>query len=337
VPRTLVTGGTGFLGSHLVKALVGAGHDVRALDVNPPRRPAADYEYVEADVRDADAVLKAARGCDVVVDNAALVPVTRSTADEFREVNVGGCLNALDAARAEGAYVVHVSSSSIYGVPDRLPVTEDTPLRPFESYGESKAQAERVVHAERERGLPIASLRSRALVGEGRLGLFEIVFRRIRDGRRVPMFGSGDVRIQMCDAEDFAAAALAAIERRADGDYNVAAAEFGTVREDLEKLIAHAGTGARLQPVPVAVIKAVLLPLGAFGRSPLTKWHWVSSATSFWCDLGRARDELGWTPRRSNAEALANAYDVWLAAPENVGESGHTRPLQGALARLLRG
>ena len=77
-------------------------------------------EFVRADVRDRDAMRRAAPGCDVVVDNAALVPVTRSTAQGFRSVNLDGCKATLDAARAAGAYVVHVSSSSIYGMPDRI-------------------------------------------------------------------------------------------------------------------------------------------------------------------------------------------------------------------------
>ncbi len=337
MPRALVTGGTGFLGSHLARALVGAGYDVTALDLHPPRRPVTAYEFRQGDVRDRAAVAEAAHGCEVVVDNAALVPVTRSTPEEFRAVNVEGCRNTLDAARAEGAYVLHVSSSSIYGVPELLPVTEESPLRPFEPYGASKAEAEELVHRERETGLVVSSLRSRALVGEGRLGLFEIVFRRVRDGKRVPMFGNGDIRIQMCAAEDFCSAALAAIERRANGDYNIGAARGGTVTEDLEGLIEHAGSSARLQPVPIWAIRAVLRGLELVDRSPFTKWHWVSSATPYWAEVDKARDELGWEPRHSNAEALGIAYDRWLAQPDEVGASGHTRPLRGLLARALRG
>src|SRR3954464_9980081 len=79
VPRALVTGGTGFLGLHLARALSGAGYEVRTLDVHEPG-PHADpeWEFVKADVRDAAAIEKAVAGMDVIVDNAALVPVTRS-------------------------------------------------------------------------------------------------------------------------------------------------------------------------------------------------------------------------------------------------------------------
>jgi nucleoside-diphosphate-sugar epimerase len=334
--RALVTGGTGFLGAHLADTLAAAGHEVRTLDVNPPEHPGA-HEYVRADVRDAEAVRRAAAGCEVVVDNAALVPVTRASEAEYRAVNVDGCRNTLDAAEAAGAYVLHISSSAIFGIPVELPVRTDTPLTPFEPYGRSKAEAEGVVETRRRAGLTVASLRPRTLLGEGRLGLFDVIFARVRAGRRVPIFGPGDNRVQMCDVEDFCAAAVAAVERRANGDYNIGSAGYGTVREDLEGLIERVESTARLQPVPAPAIRAVLRPLDAIGRSPFNEWHWRSAPESFYFDISRAREELGWEPRRTNVDALENAYRHYVRRLGDTGASAHRRPLRGVLARLLRG
>jgi nucleoside-diphosphate-sugar epimerase len=335
VPRALVTGGTGFLGGHLAGALERAGFDVRLLDVDPA--DGGDREVVRADVRDAEAMRRAAAGCDVVVDNAALVPVTRASAAQYRSVNVDGCRTTLDAAEAAGAYVLHISSSAIFGVPAQLPVAADSPLAPFEPYGQSKADAERLVHARRESGLVVGSLRPRTLLGEGRLGLFDVIFSRIRRGRRVPMFGRGLNRVQMCDVDDFCAAALAAIERRANADYNIGSAGFGTVREDLEGLIVRVGSRSRVQPVPVWAVRAVLQPLDAIGRSPFNEWHWHSAPAPFYFDISRAQEELGWKPRRTNVEALENAYRHYVRRSGASGVSAHRRPLRGVLARLLRG
>jgi nucleoside-diphosphate-sugar epimerase len=335
VPRALVTGGTGFLGGHLAKALEGAGFEVRVLDVEPPED--RGREVIRADVRDADAMRRAAAGCDVVVDNAALVPVTRASASDYRSVNVDGCRATLDAAEAAGAYVLHISSSAIFGVPARLPVGPDSPLTPFEPYGESKAEAERLVHARREAGLVVGSLRPRTLLGAGRLGLFDVIFARIARGRRVPLFGAGRNKVQMCDVEDFCAAALAAIQLHANSDYNVGSAGFGTVREDLEALIERVGSRSRLQPVPVWAIRAVLQPLDAVGRSPFNEWHWRSAPAPFYFDITRTREELGWEPRRTNVAALENAYLHHVRRGAADGVSAHRRPLRGLLARLLRG
>ena len=117
---------------------------MRTLDVNPPARGARAHEFVQADTRDAGAMRAAVDGCEVVVENAALVPVTRSTEAEYRSVNVDGCRTTLDAAEAAGAYVVRVSSSAIYGVPRAAP-DAGRPRRspPFDPYGRSKAEAER--------------------------------------------------------------------------------------------------------------------------------------------------------------------------------------------------
>lgn len=334
--RALVTGGTGFLGFHLAGALSEAGWEVRVLDVHPPAAELpAGQVFIRADVRDQRALREAADGCEVVIDNAALVPVTRSSPDQFRSVNVEGCRNTLHVARDVGAYVVHVSSSAIYGKPCEMPVTEETPLRPFEPYGESKAEAERLVHRERASGLRISSLRSRALLGRGRLGLFELIFSRIRQGKRVPMFGRGQNVLQMCDARDFAAAAMACIEQKANGDYNIGAAVYGTPRDDLQALIERLGSEAQLQPVPVWMIRAVLRSLSVVGRSPFTAWHWHASSATFYASLDRARAELGWQPQYSNVDALERAYYEYLGG--RGGGSPHSAPLRGALARALRG
>jgi nucleoside-diphosphate-sugar epimerase len=333
--RALVTGGAGFLGGHLATALEKAGFEVRLLDLDPPA--GGEREVARADVRDAQAMRRAASGCDVVVDNAALVPVTRASRAEYRSVNVDGCRTTLDAAAAAGAYVLHISSSAIFGVPARLPVAADAPLTPFEPYGESKAEAEGVVHARRQAGLVVGGLRPRTLLGEGRLGLFDVIFSRIRRGRRVPLFGGGDNRVQMCDVEDFCAAALAAIERRANGDYNIGSSGYGTVRQDLQALIERVGSRSRLQPVPVWAIRAVLQPLDLVGRSPFHEWHWRSAPAPFYFDISLARRELDWEPRRTNVDALENAYRHYLRSTGASGTSAHRRPLRGALARLLRG
>ncbi|HEU0023950.1 MAG TPA: NAD-dependent epimerase/dehydratase family protein, partial [Thermoleophilaceae bacterium] len=162
MPRALVTGGAGFTGSHIADTLAEAGWSVRTLDVNPPapgRGPS--HEFVQADTRDAAAMREAVRGCEVVVENAALVPITRSSPAEYRSVNVDGCRTTLDAAEAEGAYVVRLSSCSIYGIPRVVPAPVDTPFAPFEPYGRSKAEAERLVAERRRAGLAISSFRPR--------------------------------------------------------------------------------------------------------------------------------------------------------------------------------
>lgn len=338
VEKALVTGGTGFLGTLISATLVEAGFDVTAIDVVDPGPDFPERaRFSFCDITDPAAVRKAVEGFDVVVSNAALVPITNSTAEEYLRVNEGGTEIVLAAAREQGAYCCHVSSSAVFGAPRSVPVTNATPIAPFEDYGVSKAAGEAAVARAREEGLTASILRPRTLIAEGRLGLFDMIFSRIRAGKAVPLLGGGDNLFQLCDGKDFADAVLAAIQKRAPGDYNIGALEYGTVREDIQKLIDHAGSGSRLVPIPVWATEASLGGLRMTGLSPFSKWHWRSAYTPFYFDMDPVCEELEWRPKLSNADSMIKAYDIYLSTPGASGNSAHRMPISGTMARVLRG
>jgi UDP-glucose 4-epimerase len=148
--RLLVTGGGGFIGSNLVRALLERGYDVRVLDNfstgNRDNLEGLDVEIVEGELRSYERVHNAMRGVEVVFHLGALGSVPRSVQDPLTSsaVNVEGTLNVLLAARDEGVRrVVYSSSSSVYGTRRELPVTEATPPDPLSPYGVAKLAAER--------------------------------------------------------------------------------------------------------------------------------------------------------------------------------------------------
>src|SRR2546425_1212200 len=143
----LVTGGAGFLGAHTARALHARGERVRVLDILPAPELPAGIEYLRADVLDAARVAEATAGVDVVHHHAALVPLTKAGRRLWR-VNVDGTQQVLDAARAAGVkFFIHVSTSAVFGRPERCPITDDTPLRPLEDYGRAKLGGEERVAA----------------------------------------------------------------------------------------------------------------------------------------------------------------------------------------------
>lgn len=148
---TLVTGGAGFIGSHLAERLLRLGHDVRVLDNFSTGRPENIEGFrdrirlIEADVRDMASVRAAVDGVDVVFHEAALASVPRSIEDPVtsNDVNVGGTLNVLTASLDAGVRrVVYASSSSIYGDSPVLPKTEDVPPVPESPYAAGKLAGE---------------------------------------------------------------------------------------------------------------------------------------------------------------------------------------------------
>ncbi len=173
--RLIVTGAAGFIGSHLCRGLVAEGHDVVGLDDLSEGKlenlsDAPGVRFVQADLRDEDAVRGAVSGCDVVFHHAAKKSVSRSLEDPlaFDGVNVRGTLNVLLAARDAGASVVFASSSSIYGDQERYPLTEDMEPRPRSPYAAGKLAAEAYCRAWWESfSVPTVSLRYFNVYGPG--------------------------------------------------------------------------------------------------------------------------------------------------------------------------
>ena len=154
----------------------------------------------------------------------------------------------------------------------------------------------------------------------------EYLFDWIREGRRIYILGKGHNRYQLLAVEDLVDAVVgAAKERAAAGEtFNVGAREFGTVREDLGALIAHAGSGSRLQPIPAKPAELALRALELMHLSPLAEWHYKTAHRDSFVDVAKAQRLLGWEPRYSNREALIRTYDWYLANRGRIAAAGVT-------------
>jgi nucleoside-diphosphate-sugar epimerase len=335
--RVLVTGGSGYFGTVLADRLARDGAVVRVFDLNPPDPTGAVDEYVSGDVRDLDAVRTACEDVDAVFHNVAQVPLARDR-DLFESVNIGGTANVLVAARdARVGKVVHTSSSAIFGIPEHNPVTEQTPPRPLEAYGRAKLEAEVVCREAAAGGLDVTIVRPRTILGHGRLGIMAVLFDFVADGAPLYVLGRGDNRYQFVHAEDLADACALAAERPGPTVYNIGAAEFGTMRETLEALVAAAGTGSKVRSLPVGAARTGMQALGRAGLAPFAPYHWMLYGESLWFDVTKARHELGWEPRHSNVSALVESYEWFLAhRHDDARGSHHQRPVAPGLLRVLK-
>jgi nucleoside-diphosphate-sugar epimerase len=340
--RWAISGGAGFLGLHLARRLLADGHEVRSLDLAPLGGPGLGVEELRGDIRDEAACRELVEGARILVHAAAALPI-RGSRGAIRSVNVDGTLTLLAAAAAAKVKrVVLVSSTAVYGVPEKHPIEEDDPLVGVGHYGESKIEAEEVCRAFMRRGLDCVILRPKTFIGPERLGVFEILFDWIREGRRIYVLGDGSNRYQLLAVEDLVEAiALAASKRAARGEtLNIGAREFGTVRSDLQALIDHAGSSSRITPIPVRPAEATLRTLELARLSPLVEWHYKTAHKDSFVDVSRAERILGWKPRLSNADALIQTYDWYLAHRHELTDGAgvtHRVPWnQRALAVLKR-
>ena len=261
--RCLVTGGAGFIGSNLVRALLRQGMRVRVFDDLSTGRLVnleallGDLEVVEGDVRDAEAVHAATQGCAVVFHQAAIPSVARSVADPVttNEANVTGTLNVLLAARDAGVQrVVFASSSSVYGNAPEMPVHEDLPCRPISPYGVSKLAGERYLQAFWESyELPTVALRYFNVFGprqNPRAEYAAVVPRFVvaaLEGTPATIFGDGEQARDFTYVGDVVQANLHAADSTPDAwgrVFNVACGDRHTVNQLLAAVQEAAGGSA---------------------------------------------------------------------------------------------
>jgi len=334
--RVLVTGGSGYFGSLLVTELLRRGFRVRVLDVNDTDDRPDSVELIRADIRDPVAVATACSGVDVVYHNVALVPLARDR-KLFESVNVGGTNTLLTGCEAAGVpKVVHTSSSAVFGVPKANPVYPDTPPTPAEAYGRAKYAGELLCEAARTRGLDVAIIRPRTIMGHGRLGIFGILFDWIADGAAVPVLGKGDNRYQFIHASDLANACILAGQRSGSGTYNIGASQFGTMRETLQGLCEYAGTGAHVRSLPAGMTSAAMRATARLGLTPFAPYHWIMYSKSLWFDTTAAEQDLGWSPKYSTDSMFRESYDWFLAHRRDTTSATRSHHQTAAKQGILR-
>jgi NAD dependent epimerase/dehydratase len=310
VTRVLVTGGEGFIGSHLVERLLQDGHDVRVLgyynafghrgwldDVK------GDVEYLAGDVRDADRVMQAVRGCDLVFHLAALIgiPYSYEAPESYVQTNVTGTYNVANACRRHGvSRLIHTSTSEVYGTAQYVPINEDHPLQPQSPYSASKIGGDMMAlsfHHAFE--LPVAVVRPFNTYGprQSTRAVIPTILAQLLAGAEEIRLGTLSPTRDFNFATDTAAGFVAVSQcDKAVGEVvNVGSGTEISIGDLVEKLKAIAGSSAT-----VVVDDQRVRPAG-------------SEVERLLCDNTRARDWAGWSPQVSLDEGLQRTAD-WLRA-----------------------
>ena len=308
--KIFVTGGTGFVGSHIVSALVAAGHDIRLLVRRPEQVPVSfaphgisPSELVVGDARDSDVVTRGIDGCDAVVHAAAVFSLRRRDALTVAETNVAATRTVLDAAVAAAADpIVHVSSTA--ALTRRDGSAPDLPLGDQDdAYGRSKLDCERVARELQATGAPVVSLYPGAVLGPYDPYLGEQAYRLAWIARGLfPVWPQGGYH--SVDVRDVASTVTACMEagrltRRyvvpgshVDGDryYSAVASAIGRRRPHVEtsSRVARA-LAASMRPLNAVLPRRWYYPADADGIA------FTERDTRF--DDSPARTELGLTPR----------------------------------------
>lgn len=327
--KVLVTGATGFLGQALARRLLSQQADVSALGRNPAILAQLEREGmrpIRADLADREAVAAACQGREIVFHAGALA-APWGRAQDFHNSNVQGTQNVIAGCEIHSVQrLVHVSTPSIYFGLDSLEnVAEDAPLpaRPVNEYARTKRLAEVEVDKAFARGLPVITIRPRAIFGPGDTTILPRLIARLKTGR-LPVIGNGRNVTDLTYVENVVDALLLCATSPAatlGKKYNITNGEATALWPLIEKLCAALGYPYPRGRVPyrvadgaAALMEVVYRLLPGQPEPPLTRYSVALLAKNTTLDISAARRELGYQPQVSVEEGLRRFVGWWQAS-----------------------
>lgn len=314
--KILITGGAGFLGLHLASYLYKKGCKLRLIDIQQfdKKEYNKNYSLALCDVRDRKKLDAFIKGQDMIIHAAAALPLWKK--EDIYTTNINGTRNVLALAEKHKAKrVIFVSSTAVYGIPKKHPIEEGDPRIGVGTYGESKIAAEDLCFKAIAKRQNVTILRPKTFVGTGRLGVFEILFDWIHDGKKIPVIGNGGNRYQLLDVDDLVEAIYLfclANKKSYNDVFNIGSEKFGAVKEDLKSLFDFAKSGSKIFETPAFIVKKTLWILEKVGLSPLYQWVYDTADKDSFVSIEKIKKILGWKPHYSNAQALIKSYRWYL-------------------------
>ncbi|MAS13059.1 MAG: NAD-dependent dehydratase [Nitratireductor sp.] len=319
--RHIIFGGDGFVGRHLAPKLVADGEEVIVADIVKSDLPHyRQVEFVHCDVTDPAAIEAVGMKADDMVYNLSAkmlspIQVRAKRHDFFYPVNYHGTVNIIEAMDKAGAKnLVHFTTDMIYGHTVTYPMTEDHPVSPLGEYGQSKLDTEVLAAEWRKRGMNISLFRPRLIIGPGRLGILEKLFKLVDMNLPVPMIGSGKNPYQFISVFDCAEAARLAWKAGVPNEaYNLGSLNPPPVRKLLGDLVKHAGSKSILVPTPGWAVKRTLDLLDRMNMPLMDPEQYLIADEMCVLDVSKGERDLGWVPQYNDGDMLIAAYDEYRA------------------------
>ncbi|MBU8933331.1 MAG: NAD(P)-dependent oxidoreductase [candidate division Zixibacteria bacterium] len=323
--RVLITGGAGYLGYHLAQNLPHRGIAfLAANDIAPFIK--SDYPddalLVNQDVRDADGMYRLIHDnkIDIIVHTAAALPLWKR--EEIYSTNISGLRNTLEQASKCGVeHFIFISSTAVYGVPEKHPLVETDEMVGVGAYGETKIEGEKICAEFRDKGMCVTIIRPKTFIGTARLGVFQILYDWVDSGKRIPIIGKGENLYQLLEVTDLVEAIFLAASvdpKLANDVFNIGAQHFDKVKTDVGALCDYAGNGARVQPTNATLVKGTLAIFEFLRISPLYKWIYGTADKDSYVSTEKIEKQLGWKAKFSNEDALISSHKWYLEHKDEV-------------------
>ena len=321
--KHVIFGGDGFVGRVLADRLAREGERVLVADIARGDCPHYRHcEWLHVDVTRPDDLRKLElRPGDAVYNLSAKmlspIQVRAKRHDFFWPVNTHGTRHILEAMKDGGAtQLVHFTTDMVYGHTKTVPMSEDHPVAPLGEYGASKLATEEMAAQWRaNEGFDISLFRPRLIIGPGRLGILEKLFKLVDANLPVPMIGSGRNPYQFVSVYDCADAAYLAWKAGfPNAAYNLGSTNPPPVRRLLRTLIAEAGSRSILVPTPGWAVKRTLDALDAMNMPIMDPEQYLIADEECILDCSAAERDLGWRAKHSDEDMLVAAYREYRGA-----------------------
>ena len=293
--RYAVTGGAGFVGSHLVKLLIKKGHEVKVIDnlhtgkMENLQEVESEIEFQKIDIQDYDSIEKELNSVDGVFHQAALTVVQDSfkMPEKYHDVNVKGTENIFKIAQKNNFKVVYASSSSVYGHQDVVPILENFDKKPINPYGKTKLDDEVLAEKYAKQGVRIIGLRYFNIFGKGQTleyaGVITKFLDRIRDKKPPIIFGTGSQIRDFIHVED------------------IANANYLAMDSDVSNLHVNVGTG---NSISILELAKIMIDISNLDLEPIMEKALEGDIEKSQSDNTLARKSFGWEPEKKLEEWL---------------------------------
>ena len=317
--RWVLIGGAGLTGLKIAEELIEMNTSKSNIIIadlkNSLRKINLQVTLIECDI--SKNIIPKFKKDDVIIHLAARQYHTkipkRNQLDWFREVNVVGTKNIINQCiKFNVKGLIYFSTDMVYGIPNYIPLNSAHPKTPIGPYGKSKLEAEMICIESRKKGLPITILRPRLIMGKGRLGIMEKLFKAISLNRPVPLIGRGNNCYQMVSVEDCSKAAILSVKYNFPNcELNLGSEVGPNIKKLLNFLIHTVNSKSILIPLPAFPLKIILTILEKMGLPILHKEQYKIADKNYIVDISDTYSKIRWKPKQSDTDMIVEAYKHW--------------------------
>lgn len=313
-----ITGGSGFFGSLLIKQLLSQGFNCLNIDIVKSNISHPNLKEITVDVTSDEFFDFDLTGIELIFHNIAAVPLLNDK-KLFKDTNVIGTKNVIESAiKYKIKKIINTSSSAIYGIPYLNPVNEGDVCVPIDPYGRAKLEAEKLFF-NYENDIEFLSIRPRTIIGQERLGIFQILYEWIIENQNIPVLNGGNNIYQFLNVQDLIDFNIMLIDKQLTNSVvNIGCREYKSLYNDLSDLISYTGSKSQIKSINKSFVKYSLLLTNFFNLTPLSTYHALMYGESLYFDNLKLKNEFNFEPKYSNYETLVEGFDWYKYNREDI-------------------